>query len=240
MLVFVIKGKKMNLKPHPINNKYMISECGRIFRDGVEVHQTKTSEGYKTFYLSEQKKSELVHRAVIKAHVKNIPSDIPVNHINGIKNDNNLSNLELSSIADNNKHSRYVLGNSSGKYLRILDDITILTAVTCRIKYTHKEIANILNINQNTLRSAISGNNYMSLREIIKEDMSGAIKYSLIKGKKISKSGKKSKYGMGVKKDGNKFYAKVNYLKKTINIGSFNTPEEAHNAYLFYKNNYCI
>jgi hypothetical protein len=52
-----------------------------------------------------------VHRIVATAFVDNPQGLTEVNHINGIKTDNRVSNLEWATRSDNVSHSCYVLGN---------------------------------------------------------------------------------------------------------------------------------
>jgi hypothetical protein len=51
------------------------------------------------------KKIYYIHRLVAQSFIKN-PNNYPfINHINGIKNDNNVNNLEWCTQAQNNKHA---------------------------------------------------------------------------------------------------------------------------------------
>ena len=56
----------------------------------------------------------LLHRLIWICANGDIPDKIEVNHKNGIKDDNRLNNLELTTKSENALHSRRVLGNKGG------------------------------------------------------------------------------------------------------------------------------
>ena len=56
----------------------------------------------------------LVHRLVVEAFIGTIPAGMEVNHINGIKGDNRVENLEICSHKENRIHACGVLGKGTG------------------------------------------------------------------------------------------------------------------------------
>lgn len=70
------------------------------------------TEGYEFVYLRKNGKSHrhYVHRIVAENFLEDIKSGNVVNHINGIKYDNHLENLEWCCQSDNVKHATRVLG----------------------------------------------------------------------------------------------------------------------------------
>ena len=64
--------------------------------------------GYKIVNLWKNNKGRTfyVHRLVCESFIGQIPKDMQVNHINGIKEDNRLSNLEIITVSENAIHAR--------------------------------------------------------------------------------------------------------------------------------------
>lgn len=58
-----------------------------------------------------------IHRLVAKAFISNPENLSTVNHINGVKDDNNVDNLEWMSVSDNTRHA-FETGLSNADHLR--------------------------------------------------------------------------------------------------------------------------
>lgn len=73
---------------------------------GSKLAQTKTKTGYLEVAAQKNGKriKHLVHRLVGMAFVPGFAEDLTINHINGVKTDNRVENLEWVSLADNTKH----------------------------------------------------------------------------------------------------------------------------------------
>ena len=90
-------------------NYFSVSDQGRIFnkRNGRIHKQGKLASGYRmlTFSIEGKYHNKLVHRAVAQAFLNNKNSLPCVNHKDGNKANNNVSNLEWITYSGNTKHA---------------------------------------------------------------------------------------------------------------------------------------
>lgn len=140
---------------------YEVSDHGRIrslYREGEymarwgiakmrfpakELSVCKTPTGYCYVGMSKDgvARKDLLHRIVMRAFEGE--SDLQVNHKDGVKENNNLSNLEYCTSAENLRHCREVLGKRRGSWVGnskfIESDIPIIRADTRPIKEIAKQ-----------------------------------------------------------------------------------------------------
>lgn len=97
-----------------------VDKEGNVFKKtkqgAIPLAKRKDRHGYEYVEVSNNggRAKVFVHRLVALAFHKN-PDNLPqVNHIDGDKRNNHADNLEWVSNSDNQMHSRYVLGNTTG------------------------------------------------------------------------------------------------------------------------------
>lgn len=104
-------------------NKYQVSSNGYVMSLGSETSKTKilksgkASNGYLTVALCKngKQKTYCVHRLVAEAFIPNNQKLKCINHKDGNKTNNNVSNLEWCSSSYNNYHSIYTKLNDCSK-----------------------------------------------------------------------------------------------------------------------------
>jgi hypothetical protein len=82
---------------------------------GMILKPLELNTGYMQVTLGKQgvTKKYSVHRLILLTFIG--PSDLPTNHKDGVKANNQLTNLEYCTYAENTAHSHQVLGNSRGE-----------------------------------------------------------------------------------------------------------------------------
>lgn len=95
-------GKIIKAPQRGTNRRYMVMKGGLVhgyYYVGIKYVETN------------KRVTKRVHRLIAKAFLPNPESKPFINHINGIKSDNRLANLEWCTGSENNKHS-FILGKS--------------------------------------------------------------------------------------------------------------------------------
>ena len=112
---------------------YQVSDMGRVKRidttSGTKIEKylrDKKPRGYVLVTLKHRGtiKNTSIHSLVADAFIGPRPAGYEINHINGVKDDNRLSNLEYVTPKDNIAHARDILGYRYGYHSRPKKEIT--------------------------------------------------------------------------------------------------------------------
>lgn len=104
-----MKEKFVTLRINGIDTDYLISNKARIMtKNGEKQKATQISHtGYEKVAIQINKKPKLisVHRAMYESFVGDIPPGMVINHKDGNKLNNQLSNLEVCTVEENAQHA---------------------------------------------------------------------------------------------------------------------------------------
>ena len=86
---------------------YEVSNLGRVRKNGKLTPLHRAGKGYlrTTLQKDGKQKQDYIHRIVAKAFIPNPENKPTVNHIDGDKDNNRVSNLEWATYLENNLHA---------------------------------------------------------------------------------------------------------------------------------------
>src|SRR5690554_7339922 len=94
---------------HGYDGLYFVSDCGSVYRGGRRLKQArgKSGNGYPQVSLCKQglRRTCSVHRLVAEAFIENPDGKATVNHKDGNKLNNSVSNLEWATYSENLQHA---------------------------------------------------------------------------------------------------------------------------------------
>lgn len=171
--------RKVQEKWYPIPgipHRFQISKSGELKRNGFEavspsgrrynrptifIKCVSDKAGYMTCRIN--KKSYLVHRLLALTFISNPHSKPEVNHINGIKTDNNIKNLEWATRMENMAHARNAgLWNVSGENSRSAK-LTVAKVETIRClkgQFTQKELSEMYGVDRSGISRILNGKSW--------------------------------------------------------------------------------
>ncbi len=142
------------------DGQYLISNLGRVksIKSNKILSYSKHSRGYLKVCLSFCGKSKkyYAHRLVAQAFIPNPDNKREVNHINGIKTDNSVKNLEWVTSKENNAHAVFTGLNTGFKNIQIYVRKKVLCVDTGVIYSSATEASKKLNLNRSAIAHQIA------------------------------------------------------------------------------------
>jgi len=149
---------------------YQVSSLGRVRRN-LKILKPDTDHGYHkvALHVLGRRYKRFIHCLVIESFHRSKRQGEEVNHINGIRNDNRLDNLEYVSRIENVHHARDVLGeyigerNSRAK----LTEQKVLAAREIKRSYaiTWAALGKRFDVCGQTIKSAVRGLTWRHVKE---------------------------------------------------------------------------
>lgn len=153
----------------PYGNNYLVTASGHIYNlHGHEMQGCIGRDGYKHVILNA--KNYDYHRVVADAFLPKDPDKPQVNHINGIKTDNRIENLERCTRSENLRHA-YELGLEIAKSGENHPKHKLTQALVDEIRSTYKKksrtagftaLARKYGVDKSTIAAAALGKTWRS------------------------------------------------------------------------------
>lgn len=141
-------------------SNYFIEITGRVFSLKYMIYLVNGLDSKRYHFVTMRADtgeyiSHRIHQLLARAFIPNPYNHSCVNHINGVKTDNNLTNLEWCSIYENNKHA---MENHlvSGRKLTPDEEVHRI-CLLLQQGYTNSQISYVLNISPEKVRSIKKG-----------------------------------------------------------------------------------
>ncbi|KKL21719.1 hypothetical protein LCGC14_2040350 [marine sediment metagenome] len=160
-----LSGKKM-LKKHPEYSSYLVCSDGRVWSQNADrfLIPQKDKDGYLCVGLRQENKprTRKIHQLVLETFAGERRKTQGTRHLDGNKENNNLSNLRWGTHKENMLDERRIVKNDKGRILRsklcVADVLEIrkLYPVTC----TAKEIATRYGITRTHVYEIKSGKSW--------------------------------------------------------------------------------
>ena len=141
----------------PFDNKYAVSNKGKILnvKSGRQLKTNVNKNGYEYVQLSTngKRRTYRIHRLVAQCFISNDDLKPYINHIDGNKLNNDVTNLEWCTAKENDNHAR-------NNNLKVQNKPIIATNIKtgCKIVFSSlSECARFLNTNKGSIHRTLKG-----------------------------------------------------------------------------------
>jgi predicted XRE-type DNA-binding protein len=158
------------------NNQYVVFRSGIIYSLKTEkILSTRLRRGYPSvrITINGKSKDETVHRIVLTSFVGKKEKPFQINHIDGNKQNNHLSNLEWVTPKQNYKHRddnnlQIFKRGENHHSSKVCDNAVLAIRKLCLDKkYTQKEIAGMFNMTQSSVNRIHKGKSRTTAKAIL-------------------------------------------------------------------------
>lgn len=197
---------------------YEVSNLGRVRRGNKVL--TNHIDRYGYVYVSLSYKGSIkkfkVHRLVAESFIEN-PNKLPcVNHINQIKSDNSINNLEWCTVADNTRMAKGI-------------KVVVFWEDRLQTFDSALQASNELGLTLDTIYKLSKQTTYLL----------GVLQFILTEGKSLPKVSLGNTLDRGIIPKGDKFIVRVTHSGKRNYVGTYETKAQALLAKQEYINKYC-
>ena len=184
----------MTYKEHPLSGYKVSVDGSEILKpsgDVCKVYQNKCYHSGKPTYYSvcgkvggKGEPFSSVHRLVWETYVGSIPKGLVINHINGVKTDNRLCNLELCTYKENSQHAVLLglnnpcLGEDNGMSKLKEEEVLEIYKLLWQ-GYNNEDIASVYNLHSRYVSSIRHGKKWKHLYEKQGKKFPKSFKYKM-------------------------------------------------------------
>lgn len=143
-----------------------LDKLGRKWDEKI-LKSFKNNKGYLqvTLYKNEKAFHSTIHIIVAKTFIPNPENKPQINHINGIKNDNRIENLEWVTSKENHEHARYnklinTIGESNGRSLLTKEQVLEIRSKYIPFKYSARKLALEYKVSQSRITHILNNTSW--------------------------------------------------------------------------------